>query len=202
MKRGLLASVLALVLVVAGGVPTTYAAARHSAAPEAEAHVEARENYFYPSTVTVRRGGAVVWDWTGQATHNAVDATGMGLFDSGLTPPGGESFSYTFSSSGSYRYVCTLHDGMAGRVEVPVRAVASAGGVRVVWSANVAPDGFVFDVQVRRPGHLWRQWLDGTSDLRGTYEAGSGALRFRARLRLAPTGTSSDWSEAAKVRLG
>jgi hypothetical protein len=143
-----------------------------------------------------------VWDWTGQATHNAVDATGMGLFDSGLTPPGAPSFSFAFDAAGSYRYACTVHAAMAGRVEVPVKARIVEDGVTVVWSQRIAPEGFVYDVQVRRAGHPWRSWLDETTDLRETYAAQAGTFRFRARLRLAAAGTSSDWSQPDAVTLG
>ena len=191
-----------LALVIAGTTVAVPATARDAAAaPETEAHVDAREEYFYPSSVTVRRGGTVVWDWTGEATHDAVDETGMALFDSGPTPPGGPSFSFTFVAAGSYPYVCTYHDGMAGRVEVPIRAVAAEGGVTVVWASDTVPDGFAFDVQVRRIGHRWRSWLEGTTGLRERYLAGSGAFRFRARLRLEATGASSDWSGAASITI-
>ena len=127
-RRHVLTSVLSLVIARDG-----------AAAPETEAQVDAREEYLYPSTVTVRRGGSVVWDWTGQATNNAVDATGLGLFDSGLTPPGGPSFSFAFDAAGGYRYVCTLHAGMAGRVEVPIWAVATADGAKVAGPTRRCP---------------------------------------------------------------
>jgi plastocyanin len=189
-------------LVVASPLPTRANGLDGPAVPERQEHVEARENYFLPSSVTVRRGGTVVWDWTGNATHNAVDDTGMQLFDSGLTPPGGPSYSFTFEAAGSYHYVCSLHQGMAGRVEVPIKATAAKDSLTVVWSAGGLPDGFVFDVQVRRAGHGWRSWLRGSTELRDTYVAGDGSYRFRARLRLAATGASSDWSEADRVILG
>lgn len=164
--------------------------------------MDAREEYFYPSSVTVRRGGSVVWDWTGQATHDVRDDTGMGLFYSGLSSPGSPGFSFTFVSAGSYPYVCTLHDGMKGRVEVPIRAVATRSGVRIVWSAEAAPDGFVYDVQLRHPGRRWLSWLEGTTELRDTYAADGGTYLFRARLRLANSGATSDWSEPDRVKLG
>lgn len=174
---------------------------RAQAAPPAEAHVDVREEYFYPSTVTVRRGGTVVWDWTGQATHNVVDQTGMGLYSSGLVPPGGPSFAVVFDASGSYPYVCTLHAGMEGHVEVPIRVTRSGSGAVVTWSSRRAPEGFVFDVQVRRD-HRWETWLDATAERRGTYDAASGRLKFRARLRLDGGVASTGWSEPASIDLG
>lgn len=198
--RHAVASMLAL--VIGGTTVTVPATARDAAAaPQTEPHVDAREEYFYPSSVTVRRGGTVVWDWTGEATHDAVDETGMALFDSGPTPPGGPSFSFTFVAAGSYPYVCTLHAGMSGRVEVPIRAAAADGGATVVWSSDTVPDGFALDVQVKRTGQRWRSWLEGTTELRETYPAVSGAFRFRARLRLETTGASSDWSGAASITI-
>lgn len=194
-----LGTVLALALLLGGALPTPAPAREDSAGPRAEAHVDAREEYFYPSSVEVRRGGAVVWDWTGEATHTATDETGMGLFDSDLVPPGGPSFTFAFIAAGSYPYVCTLHEGMDGRVEVPIRASVIDGGAMVVWSSDAADAGFMFDVQVRRTGHRWRSWLEGTTEPDATYLASAARLRFRARLRLDVTGASSGWSEARSI---
>ncbi len=183
------------------GVPATATRDGGSSAPQAEAHVDAREDFFYPSIVTVRRGGTVVWEWPGEQTHTATDETGMALFDSGLVPAGGPSYAYTFAAAGSYPYVCTLHEGMDGRVEVPIRAGETEAGARVTWSTGTAPDGYVYDVQSRRQGRTWRIWLEGATDPSGTFEAGRGSYRFRARLRLTETGAASDWSSPASVKL-
>ena len=164
--------------------------------------MDAREEYFYPSLAEVRRGGRVVWDWTGQATHTATDASGMGLFDSGLVAPGGPSFSFTFAAAGSYPYVCTLHEGMDGWVQVPIRASRADDGATVTWSSHTAPEGFVFDVQVRRGDRRWHPWLSGVTDPSAIYAATGGRLRMRSRLRLEATGASSGWSEPASVTLG
>jgi plastocyanin len=193
---------IALVLVLLLTLGAGEAAAGPVDAPESEPHVDVREEYFYPSLVAVRRGGTVVWDFTGQATHDVVDDTGLELFDSGLTPPGGPSFAFTFAAAGTYRYVCTLHAGMTGRVQVPVRAVADGDGITVVWSSGPLPEGLVGDVQVRRAGHRWRAWLEGTTEARGTYPATRGTFRFRAHLRSTDDAARSGWSPAERIEFG
>ena len=199
-------ALFALVLILAVGSVATSAAGdvgqvHRAAAPAGEIHVDAREEYFYPSTVTVRRGGTVVWDWTGLESHTATDESGMGLFDSGLAHPGDPSFPFVFDAAGSYPYVCTLHEGMDGTVHVPIRANRAEGGITVTWSTQAPPAGFVLDVQARRGDHRWRSWLEGATDASGLYPAERGTYRFRARLRLSSTGASAGWSEPASITL-
>ena len=103
-----------VVLVVASGI-SGQPRAHASTAPPIEEHVEARDDYFLPSTVTVKRGGTVAWDFTGLSTHTATDTTGMGLFDSGLVHPGGPSFSYMYVAAGSYSTRARFTSGWTAR---------------------------------------------------------------------------------------
>ena len=103
------------------------ASATRSSLPPAEEHVAAFDDFFLPSLVEIRRGGTVIWDFTGTRSHTATDATGMHLFDSGLVSPGGPSFSYTFPAAGSYAFACTIHVGMGGHIGVPMLVDPAVG---------------------------------------------------------------------------
>ena len=74
--------------------------------------VSAYNNYFSPKAVTVSRGTKVTWVIR-QGVHNV---KGKGLSSPILSR--GQTFSKRFKRNGTYRYVCTLHSGMAGKVTV------------------------------------------------------------------------------------
>ena len=156
--------------------------------------------------MTVARGGTAVFDYVGEQHHTATDNSGLYLYDSGVVAGGGPSTWFTFGSAGIYRFTCTLHPWMGGRVEVPVRAAPGAGRVRstftVTWAATAPADGFVYDVQIRRPGGDWKVWRDGVLGLSKTFrpDKGSGTYRFRARLRSAG-GEVSLWSAEAEIKV-
>ena len=175
-------------------------------APQAEVHVNAFDDYFLPSLVTVARGGTVVWDFTGQRTHTATDDSGLALYDSGLVSPGGPSFSFTFPSAGTYRFVCTLHDGMDGRISVPMHAAPREGPItrafNVRWSTSDAPAGFVFDVRIRLKAGAWQPWQDGVTFASTVFHPEAvGKVRFAARLRSLSSGAVTEWSEPVSIRI-
>ena len=74
--------------------------------------VSAYSNYFTPSAITVVRGTKVTWV-VRQGAHNVM---GRGFSSPILAK--GRTYSKKFKRGGTYRYVCTLHPGMAGKVVV------------------------------------------------------------------------------------
>lgn len=88
---------------------------------------------FAPATVNVAVGATVTWQFSGN-THNVTFG--------GLTPPGGNipdqpagsSQSRTFTTAGTYGYVCTRHGGMTGTV-----VVTGGGGTPVYTTLQVLP---------------------------------------------------------------
>ena len=172
-----------------------------------EVHVAVTDYRFTPANVELPRGGTIVFDHLGPSHHSATDATGMLLYDSGNVGPSSPPTSYTFQAAGVYPFICTPHPFMGGRVSVPVRAAPAAGPLaraRVITvAAEPAPDGFVYDVQIRRPGSGWTPWLRAVVEPTAPFfaDAGPGTYRFRARLRESGLATSR-WSEPASVRAG
>jgi len=73
--------------------------------------------YFSPSTITVVIGvnSTVIWTNDDSAEHT-VTATNNS-FNSGYIQPG-QSFTYTFTTPGTYTYYCTIHPWMKGTVIV------------------------------------------------------------------------------------
>ena len=70
---------------------------------------------YQPAELTVLAGQTVTWRNSGLGPHTVTADAGQ--FDSGVLQ-GGASFSYTFSTPGSYAYSCTIHPTMHGRVTV------------------------------------------------------------------------------------
>jgi plastocyanin len=172
-----------------------------------EVHVDVTDFRFTPATVALPRGGTIVFEHLGPSHHSATDATGMQLYDSGVVDPSSPPTSYTFAAAGVYPFVCTPHPFMGGRVNVPVRAAPATGPASerrtITWSTGPAPDGFVYDVQVHRPGTGWGAWRTGVATPSASFrtDAGTGRYRFRARLR-EPGVASSRWSQPATIRVG
>jgi plastocyanin len=69
---------------------------------------------FTPQNLTVHRGDRVTWVNKDLFPHTV---TAAGKFDSRQIAPG-DSWTYTARKAGEYDYVCTLHVGMTGRLEV------------------------------------------------------------------------------------
>jgi plastocyanin len=68
-----------------------------------------------PATVTIKAGDTVTWVNQDAPQHDVVADNGE--FKSDLFDKGG-TFSFTFSTAGTYPYHCSIHPGMTGTVIV------------------------------------------------------------------------------------
>jgi plastocyanin len=82
--------------------------------PTTGAAVSINDDFFTPATLNVAVGTTVVWTNRGGSKHTV---TATGVFDSGVLSPGA-TFSFTFATPGTYRYVCEIHGGMTGTIVV------------------------------------------------------------------------------------
>src|SRR6185437_11092249 len=68
------------------------------------------DNFFSPSTITIKAGQKVTW--INKGNHNHTVTSDNAYFNSGYLAPNA-SFSYTFTRPGTYKYSCTLHSFMS-----------------------------------------------------------------------------------------
>jgi plastocyanin len=108
-KRALLAVIPLLAAVLAVSVVSAVGATRTQS-------VTVGDNYFRPTSLTVRAGTKVQWKWAGVLAHNVTVQSGPVKFHSRTQVRG--SFSYVFTKKGSYALVCTIHPSMTERVMV------------------------------------------------------------------------------------
>lgn len=116
---------IAVTLLVASGLLAGPAAPAAPAADDAPAHsvVERRTTErvrivdfaFRPRRLEVQRGTRVRWTNRGSTSHTTTST--KGIWSSGPLAPG-DTFSRVFRSRGVFRYVCSIHPDMRGRVIV------------------------------------------------------------------------------------
>jgi plastocyanin len=93
------------------------------AAPPPVAHAAAggavtlKDISFKPSTVTIRKGQTVTWTWRDGTTSHNVTSQGKMRFKSSSSRSTG-TYRVHFTKGGTYRYACTIHFGMNGKVVV------------------------------------------------------------------------------------
>jgi len=84
-----------------------------------DATVLAHDDHFHPGTVTIARGTTVTWRWTGDNAHDLRFAHKRGRPRiPGVRARRAGEVRRRFTRVGTYRYACTLHDGMKGAVRV------------------------------------------------------------------------------------
>jgi plastocyanin len=101
-------------IVLAGLVAVALGATSARAADES---VTTRDFAFSPGTVTVTEGDTVTWTNADATAHTA---TG-GAFDTERLDPG-QTATVTFSTAGSFAYVCAIHPQMTGTIVVQAAA--------------------------------------------------------------------------------
>ena len=72
------------------------------------------DNAFRPQNITVARGTVVRWVNRGTRTHTTTSNTSA--WNQTLSP--GDTFRRRFRRAGTFRYHCTIHSGMTGRITV------------------------------------------------------------------------------------
>ncbi len=90
-----------------------------ASAPPTSAAVDLINTSFSPKSVVVKTGGTVTWTWKDSPTaHNVTFVSGPALRppDSATQATGTQNF--TFTTVGTYNYVCTVHGAMTGTITV------------------------------------------------------------------------------------
>ncbi len=95
---------------------TSSAAARHTCTVKEVKGKSASGYVFAPAALTIKVGDTVVWvDDSGQVPHNIV---GVGNNVINRAAVNGNSYSLTFTKTGTYKYLCQVHPGMVGQITV------------------------------------------------------------------------------------
>ena len=85
-------------------------------APTKEA-VPIKDNAYTPQTLTVKLGEVVQWTNLDADPHTVTTTNAPVAFDSGVFKKG-QSYSYTFTTPGTYTYYCAVHPDMVGEIKV------------------------------------------------------------------------------------
>jgi plastocyanin len=118
---------VAAVAAMLGGVLSAAPALGDAGTPEASKALTKRvvvmDNFFEPRFVEIRSGDRVVWVWKGDNSHNVT----FTKVPKSASRKGAETrrrgrWSRKFRKRGVYKYVCTIHSGQRGSIEV-TRAV-------------------------------------------------------------------------------
>jgi plastocyanin len=112
MRRLRLLAIAALALAAAAAPAVTTAAGAG-----ATRTVTLKDISFTPRSVTVSRGTTVAFAFRDGTTTHDVTSTGGRRFKKIAARSSG-SVRRTFGRAGTYRYACTLHPGMTGRITV------------------------------------------------------------------------------------
>ncbi|HEX3609152.1 MAG TPA: cupredoxin domain-containing protein [Solirubrobacterales bacterium] len=111
MKRIVACLTLAAALLAGQAAP---AAAPGPAQASGSKTVDINHFKFHPGTLEVAKGTRVVFSNSASIAHTATD---RGVFDSGHIKPG-HSFAVRFEQKGTFRYHCTIHTFMHGKIVV------------------------------------------------------------------------------------
>lgn len=103
--------------VVSPPKPAVNTGASQSAPKEAK--VEIKNFSFSPATLTIKAGTIVVWTNQDPVPHQIASDSASnlsGLISSALSQ--GQSYSFTFTKTGTFGYHCQIHPSMAGTIIV------------------------------------------------------------------------------------
>jgi plastocyanin len=101
MRKSLIATALVLALL---------ASLCGASAAMAATTIKLGDNFFAPSSKTVKRGAKVHFKWVGNRPHNVKKTRGPGGgFKSRTTSARGVNYAKRFTKRGTYRLICTIH---------------------------------------------------------------------------------------------
>jgi plastocyanin len=108
LKRGLVGALLAAVVLMAPALPAN--AGGHTVKAT-------QQKKFSPSTISVNKGDKVVWKNTSNNLKHTVTAISSN-WSKNTKIKAGQSTSFKFTKAGTYKYICSIHPGMSGKVVV------------------------------------------------------------------------------------
>ena len=128
MKKGVVAAIVVVVLAIIGVViamgsndtqnPSTSSSNNPTNnTPPANANSVTIQNFaFSPASLTVKKGTTVTWTNKDSTAHQPVADSGTGPQSPILQT--GQSYSFTYNQTGTFKYHCAIHPEMTGSVTV------------------------------------------------------------------------------------
>jgi plastocyanin len=105
----------ALVLVPAAATSTPW----HQASDAARERVAIRDNFFDPRSVSIEEDDKVTWSWRGENTHNVTfTKVPRGASKRSAETRDEGRWARSFRKRGLYKYICTIHAGQRGSINV------------------------------------------------------------------------------------
>ena len=92
-------------------------------APAADAKVQIDQYAFLPQRVTVKAGTTVTWTNDDDDSHTVASSS---KFFKSKALDTGDKFSFTFTTPGTYDYICSVHPYMTGTVVVEAATGSNA----------------------------------------------------------------------------
>ena len=111
-------------VVTALAVATLAAGALASqGAPAADAKVQIDQYAFLPQRITVKPGTTVTWTNDDDDSHTVASSS---KFFKSKALDTGDKFSFTFTTPGTYAYICSVHPHMTGAIVVEAATGSNA----------------------------------------------------------------------------
>jgi plastocyanin len=120
LRRPLTATLIAAAAVAVPTLGTGFAEATAEKGPEAQAAVKriaVKDDFFKPRRSRAPRG-KVTFRWRGNGFHNVVFRAAPGRNPRACGLRSGGRCTRRLKRRGVYRFVCTIHSGMRGRIRV------------------------------------------------------------------------------------
>jgi len=99
-----------------GSSSSSSAGTGSTASPAATDKVSIADFAYTPASITVKKGTSVTWTNEDTSQHTVTIDDGTGPHSQPLNK--GDTYTYTFSDAGTYKYHCTFHSNMTGTVIV------------------------------------------------------------------------------------
>ena len=121
-------TIIALIILVIAAIATYYSvfngntantpvpkpALENQASPTSETIINVKDFAFNPATFTVKIGTKITWINNDNVPHTITSDSGNLLNSPNLAP--GNSFSFTFTDIGIFKYHCNIHKMMKGEI--------------------------------------------------------------------------------------
>ena len=118
-KKRVFRAATALVALLGGVLATAPALGDTEASKTPAKRVVVMDNFFEPRFIQIDRGERVVWVWKGDNSHNVTfTKVPKTASKNGADTRRDGRWSRKFRKRGFYKYVCTIHSGQRGSIEV------------------------------------------------------------------------------------